>query len=168
VELATLGITPEWTLEWRHRAVERMLQLALEAGRNGRHFLLCGDPVPPGEVIAAPSGHLVGRVEVCLLDVSPDAQRARLLARGDAPELLPDHVAFADWMRHHVHNPTYRPDVIVERGWEAMQWHRWLDSGAEPLWTPHVVDTTELAPGAVAQRVLDWVTRTLDTARQAP
>ena len=58
VELGTLGITPEWSLEWRQRTVEHVVQVALEAARHGRHFLLCGDPVPPGEVVAAPSGHL--------------------------------------------------------------------------------------------------------------
>ncbi len=54
-ELATLGETPEWNLAWRHRMVERMVRRALEVHREGKHFLLCGDPVPPGEVLAVPS-----------------------------------------------------------------------------------------------------------------
>ena len=160
VELGTLGITPEWSLEWRQRTVEHVVQVALEAVRHGRHFLLCGDPVPPGEVVAAPSGHLVGRVDVCLLDVAPHAQRARLLARGDDPDLLPLHVGFAEWMRHHVEDPNYRPEVITDRGWRDMRWDRWVGR-SEPPWTLHVVDTTDLPPRAVAHQALQWITRRL-------
>jgi hypothetical protein len=53
-ELSILGETPEWTVAWRHRMVERMARRALAVQREGKHFLLCGDPVPPGEVLAAP------------------------------------------------------------------------------------------------------------------
>ena len=79
IELATLGVTPEWSLEWRHRVLEQVVQRALDAERNGRHFLLCGDPVPPGEVIAVPSGDRLGEIDVCLLDIA---------AEGNAPASL--------------------------------------------------------------------------------
>ena len=49
-ELGMLGSTPKWKIEWRHRMVERTVRRALDAQREGKHFLLCGDPVPPGEV----------------------------------------------------------------------------------------------------------------------
>src|SRR5687767_516856 len=45
VELATLGITPQWSLSWRHRVLEQVVERALAAEDNGRHFLLCGDPI---------------------------------------------------------------------------------------------------------------------------
>lgn len=157
VELATLGITPQWGLSWRHRVLEQVVQRALTAEGNGRHFLLCGDPVPPGEVIAVPSGDRLGRIHVCLLDAALDAQRARLLERGDAPELIPHHLAFAEWMRHHVQDPTHRPDVIMSDGWDQMRWDRWLSQGAEAPWTTHIVDTTNLPPAEVAQRVFEWI-----------
>ena len=157
IELATLGITPQWTLAWRHRVVEQVVRRALEAAVDGRHFLLCGDPVPPGEVIAVPSGARLGRIHVCLLDVAPDAQRSRLLVRGDPEELIPRHLAFAEWMRHHVQDPSHRPDVITGDGWDRMQWGRWVGDGGEPPWTTHVVDTTHLRPADVAQRVFDWI-----------
>lgn len=159
VELATIGITPEWSLSWRHRVLEQVVQRAVEADRRGRHFLLCGDPVPPGEVVATPSGDRLGPMHVCLLDVAPEAQRARLLARGDDPALLPDHVAFAEWMRYHVADPRHRPDVITGGGWEPMRWDRWVGSKGPRPWTSYVVDTTDLAPAAVAARVLTWVRR---------
>ena len=63
-ELGMLGITPEWSLRWRHQAVERVVQLALQKQRAGMHFLLCGDPVPPGELYAAP-----GAADLCSLSV---------------------------------------------------------------------------------------------------
>jgi hypothetical protein len=37
--------------------------------------------------------------------VSPDARTARLAERGDDPVLLPQHHAFADWMRGHARDP---------------------------------------------------------------
>jgi hypothetical protein len=69
-----------------------------------RHLLLAGDPVAPGEVLAAPSATSVD-IAVCLLDVAEDTQRERLRSRGDPEELLPHHVAFAAWMRRHAENP---------------------------------------------------------------
>ena len=157
VELATLGITPEWSLSWRHRVVEQVVQRAIDADAAGRHFLLCGDPVPPGEVLATPSGDRLGPMRVCLLDVAPEAQRARLIARGDDPALLPQHVAFAEWMRQHVADPGHRPDVIMGGGWDQMRWDRWVGSSGLRPWTSHVVDTTDLAPADIAARVLAWI-----------
>src|SRR5690349_7179231 len=98
-ELGMLGSTPQWNIEWRHQMVERTVLRALEAQREGKHFLLCGDPVPPGEVWAAPSAERLERLAVCLLDAGEEAQTARLLGRGDDPNLIRNHVAFADWMR---------------------------------------------------------------------
>ena len=40
-ELGTLGITPEWSLRWRHQAVEQVVRLALNHHESGKHFLLC-------------------------------------------------------------------------------------------------------------------------------
>ena len=157
VELATLGITPQWTLSWRHRVVEQVVQRALLAEGEGRHFLLCGDPVPPGEVVAVPSGDRLGTIHVCLLDVGSDVQRVRLLERGDASELIPHHLAFAEWMRHHVLEPGHRPEVIMRDGWDEMRWDRALSADAEPRWTAHIVDTTNRPPADVAQRVLEWI-----------
>jgi hypothetical protein len=136
--------------------LESVVQRALAAARDGRHFLLCGDPVPPGEVVAVPSGARLGRMHVCLLDATADAHRGRLLSRGDREDLIPRHLAFAEWMRHHVHDPRHRPEVIASGGWEHMQWERLLGA-TEPPWTTHVVDTTDVPPAAVAQRVFDWI-----------
>ena len=166
VELADLGVTPQWSLSWRHRVVEQVVQRALLAEGDGRHFLLCGDPVPPGEVVAVPSGDRLGPIHVCLLDAAPDAQRARLLERGDASELIPHHLAFAEWMRHHVLEPRHRPEVIMSDGWDEMRWHRWLSADAAPRWTAHIVDTTTRPPADVAQRVLEWIQARLESARR--
>jgi len=136
-----------WSLRWRQQAVETIVARAVRSQRAGKHSLLCGDPVPPGEVVAAPSADQLDGVAVCLLDVSPAAQRDRLIRRGDDPALLPRHVAFAGWMRAHVADPAHRPDVIIGDGWDAMRWERWLPSGERATpWTGHVIDTS--APSA--------------------
>src|SRR5436190_421196 len=75
-ELAMLGDTPEWNIAWRHRMVDQMVRHALDVQRGGKHFLFCGDPVPPGEVWAAPSAHQLNHLAVCLLDASERAQTA--------------------------------------------------------------------------------------------
>lgn len=157
-ELAEVAGPPEWTLRWRHQAVETAVQRAVQAHRRGLHFLLCGDPVPPAAVYAAPSANQLDRVAICLLDAEEEAQRRRLLQRGDDPALLPNHVAFAAWMREHVSNPTHRLDVVQQGGWEAMRWER-LQSSMDSLrfGTAHRIDTTTLQPPEVARLVAAWI-----------
>lgn len=164
-ELAILGVTPQWDLAWRHQMVERIVRRALDARASGRSFLLCGDPVPPGELYAAPSADRLGPIAVCLLDASPEAQRERLTRRGDDPALIPRHAAFAAWMRRHVADLAYRPDVITGGGWDAMRWDRWVDQALDVVpWTTEVIDTTSLSPPEVAARVAAWIRRHLDAA----
>src|SRR5258708_29215960 len=91
-ELATLGETPEWNLAWRHRMVERMVCRALEVQGEGKHFLLCGDPVPPREVLAAPPADHLEPLAPCLLDAPQDSQRPRLTERVNGQSLNPHHV----------------------------------------------------------------------------
>lgn len=157
-ELATLGLTPEWSLRWRHQAVEQAVQRALQHQKAGKHFLLCGDPVPPGELYAAPGAGGLADIQVCLLDASPGPQTERLTRRGDPAELVPHHVAFAEWMRRHVVDHRHRPEVIINQGWEEMRWEVWnSDKITVVPWHSHIIDTSDLNPGEVAARVLSWI-----------
>jgi len=167
-ELATLGITPEWSLCWRHRAVESVVQLALQKQRSGMHFLLCGDPVPPGELYAAPGAVELAGIQVCLLDISPEKQIERLTQRGDARELIPNHIMFAELMRHHVVDHRYRPEVIINGGWEEMRWHVWnSDQVTRVPWNSQIIDTTHLNPTEVADQVLSWIQLHLERSTSA-
>jgi hypothetical protein len=69
---------------WRQRSVEAVVQRALSGDRD---LLLAGDPVAPGELIAAPSADRLDRIAVCLLDCDAASQTERLrwerLARAD-------------------------------------------------------------------------------------
>ena len=158
-ELGMLGSTPKWTLEWRHRMVERTVRCALDALREGKHFLLCGDPVPPGEVWAAPSADRLDGLAVCLLDAAEKVQTARLLERGDDSRFIPHHVAFADWMRHHVVDHRHRPEVITQNAWPEMRWDRWVAVAAaiQPPWSSYTIDTSRLRPTEVADLVAQWL-----------
>jgi hypothetical protein len=157
-EFATLGVRPEWNLSWRHQMVERIVLRAIQAQREGRPFMLCGDPVPLGELLAAPSADQLESIAVCLLDVSEAAQRDRLTARGDDPNLLAQHVAFADWMRGHAADPGHRPEVIMQSGWEAMRWDRWVGrADVQASWNVHVIDTTAREPEEIAVQVVAWI-----------
>jgi hypothetical protein len=155
-ELVEIAGPPQWTLAWRHQAIEAVVQRALEEQGAGRHFLLCGDPVPPGELYAAPSAPQLDDIRICLLDASEDAQRRRLTERGDDPSLVPHHVAFAQWMREHVADPRSRPNVVISGGWEQMRWERWLED-PDLRWEAEVIDTSELSPEEVAALVLSWI-----------
>lgn len=162
VELGMLGSDPKWEIAWRHRMVERAVRRALDAQRDGKHFLLCGDPVPPGEVWAAPSADRFERLHVCLLDAGEKAQTARLLERGDDPKFIHHHVAFADWMRHHVVDHRHRPEVVMGNSWPQMRWERWVGTaGVQPPWTSHVIETSALGPKEVAHRVAQWLWKNL-------
>jgi hypothetical protein len=157
-ELVEVAGPPEWSLRWRHQAVEKAVQRAVEAQRHGKHFLLCGDPVPPAEVYAAPSADQLESIAVCLLDATEDSQRTRLMERGDDPALIPHHVAFAAWMREHIANPGHRLDVVRQGGWEEMQWERSLTAmDQQQLWMSHRIDTSELDPSEVAKLVTTWI-----------
>ena len=137
-DLAEIAGPPEPTPRWRHDAVERAVQRALDAQRAGRHFLLCGDPVDPAEVVAAPSADRLKGLAVCLLDASEDAHRRRLFLRGDDAERMTRHVAHAHWLRAHV-----------------------VDTRRSPRWTTHVIDTSELRDYEVAARVWLWMRRVI-------
>ena len=166
-ELAEVAGPPEWSLRWRHQAVEKAVQRAVQAQRRGKHFLLCGDPVPPAEVYASPSADQLESIAVCLLDASEDSQRLRLMERGDDPSLIPHHIAFAAWMRAHITNPGHRLAVVQQDGWEKMQWDRWITAtGQQKLWKSHWIDTTELGPTDVSKLVTTWIRQQI--AEQSP
>ena len=168
-ELGMLGSTPKWNIEWRHRMVERTVRRALDAQRERKHFLLCGDPVPPGEVWAAPSADRLDRLHVCLLDAGERAQTARLLERGDDSKFIRHHVSFADWMRHHVVDHRHRPEVITQNAWPQMRWDRWVGIAAtQPPWTSHIIETSELSPTAVAHLVAQWLRQHISANKTNP
>jgi len=108
VELGhVVSFPPVPTIAWRQQAAEAVVQRALTLQAEGRHLLLAGDPVAAGEVVAAPSADKLDAIAVCLLDVSPEVQAARLARRGDDPRLFADHIAFAQWMREHARDPGH-------------------------------------------------------------
>jgi hypothetical protein len=147
---------------WRQQATEQAVEYALQLQRSGRHLLLAGDPVAIGEVLASPSATQLEGIAACLLHVDPDSQTARLTERGDDPSLLPNHHGFAEWMRGHVRDPQHRQFVIVEDGWEQMQWQRWdAWPGHDPRWQFAEIDTTSLEPEVVAAELVSWVRRVL-------
>lgn len=163
VEFAELVTIPEFPdIVWRQQATEEVVRHALAVQEHGRHFLLAGDPVAPGELLAAPSADRLGGIAVCLLDCEPDAQRACLAHRGDAPVTFDAHVNFAAWMREHVRDPRHRPEVITASGWREMRWDRWSSwTTGDPRWKSTELDTTALSAEQVTSETLRWCQRAL-------
>ena len=161
-ELFEIAGPPEWTIQWRQKAVEKAVKLAVTLQLEGKHFLLCGDPVPQGEVYAAPSFNQIDGIAICLLDASPECQRNRLLTRGDDPKLIPHHIAFAKWMREDIIDPDHQSDVIMEGGWEEMRWERWNEIvRSQSTIDSQIIDTTNRTPREVGELVMDWIHRSL-------
>lgn len=156
VELRDLGEVPAVpTVAWRQQQVELALRRTIELADQGRHLLFAGDPVPAGEVLAAPSADRVD-VAVCLLDVDQGTQSARLDQRGDPPEHRHLHHAFADWMRCHASDPAHLPEAITTDAWPQMRWHRWTGRDPGPEWAMTVIDTSPLTEEEVGAQVAAW------------
>ena len=156
VELRHLDTIPDAPdVAWRQRMAERAVVRANALDAAGRHLLLAGDPVAPGEVLAAPSAPTVD-IAVCLLDVTETAQRERLRRRGDPEELLPHHVAFASWLRRHAEDPGYMPDVLTTGGWADMQWSRLTDL-PRSCWRMTVLDGSQMTRAETGRVVLRWI-----------
>jgi hypothetical protein len=154
-DVAPIPASPD--LSWRQRSTEQVVRLALDLQTDGRRLLLSGDPVAPGELLAAPSADRLDAVAICLLDCRPDAQRERLRARGEPPVAIPHHLAFAEWMRGHVQDPAWRPEVVTTGGWDEMRWERWAGlRHGDARWRFETIDTSDLAVDEVAAGVLAW------------
>ena len=143
-----------YSLDWRQQTTELAVQRTVQLQREGRHFLLCGDPIAAVEVAAAPSAPLLDAIAFCLLDATPEAQAARLQSRGDDRALLLHHHAFADWMRQQATDPLHMLKVVTTNGWDRMRWDR--IPALAPDWHVHTIDTTDTAPEQVADAVLSW------------
>ena len=157
VELRDVVTIPRYpTIAWRQEATEAVVRRALERQREGRHLLLSGDPVAPGEVMAAPSAAELDGIAACLLDLRPGAQAARLTERGDDHGLLVHHQAFADWMRAHARDPQHMLNILTTDGWDAMRWDRLDIAPGDRRWEMGVLDTSDLSREQMAAEVLRW------------
>ncbi len=164
VDLAPFPTAP--APHWRQETAEKAARRAVRLKGEGRHLLLAGDPVVPGEILATPSARHLD-IAICLLDADENTQTARLRERGDPEELLPHHLAFADWLRHHARDPQHMLHVITGSGWDRMQWSRLRGIRAgDPRWRIPVIDSTGLSKENAANRALRWATRAL--ARDEP
>jgi hypothetical protein len=153
IELRHLEAVPAVPdIAWRQRMAERAVARSRVLDAQRRHLLLAGDPVAPGEVLAAPSATSVD-IAVCLLDVAEDTQRERLRSRGDPEELLPHHVAFAAWMRRHAEDPAHMPHVLTTGGWDGMRWSRL----ATLPWQITVIDGSAMSVAEAGSAALQWV-----------
>ena len=154
-DLDEIGVPPHPDTTWRHGAIETWVRRALDYQAREVDLLL-GGQAPLGEVLAAPSAPLLERVSACLLDCADKARLARLRARG--PVDLQAQLNWADWMRRHASDPSWRQDVIQQAGAAGMRWERWSDwQPGHERWRVRRIDTTNLAPALVAEELAAWI-----------
>jgi hypothetical protein len=167
-----IGVPPDANTGWRHRATEKWLRRALDYQAEGTDLLLAGQ-IPYGELLATPSAPQLDAISACLLDCDDQARIARIRARG--PEWLgwtvgdlEGYLNWAEWMRHHATDPSWRTDVIRHPDTEEeMRWERWADwEAGDPRWRVRVIDSSALAVPQVATELATWIRE--ERARAAP
>jgi hypothetical protein len=167
-----IGVPPGADTVWRHRANEEWVRRALDYQVAGTDLLLAGQ-TPFGELLATPSAPLLDAISACLIDCDDDTRVARL--RAHRPEWLAhtagdleDYLNWAEWMRRHASDPTWRREVIRKEATESeMHWIRWSDWTADdPRWRVRVLDTSGLPVEQVASELAEWIAeeRALRTA----
>lgn len=141
---------------WRQQQLAEWVRYAVDRQGEGVDVLLAGQS-PLGELLACPSVVLLEGVAAWLLDADDDVRLARLARRdgsrwSDAE--LEAFTGWASWHRDHARDPGARQEVVTAAGWPSMRWQRWTGWTADdPRWRVPVVDTTGLAPEAVAAQV---------------
>jgi hypothetical protein len=156
-----LGVPPHATIDWRHSGNEIWLRRALEYEHEGTDLLLAGQ-TPLGEMLASPSATLVESISACLLDCDDETRLERMQARGarwlkHSAGTIQDYLNWAEWMRRHVADPQWMPEVIV-RGDADLRWERWTDwQAGDPRWRVHAVDTTGRSVEQTAADLRAWI-----------
>lgn len=169
VEFDSIGVPDDADTAWRHSAIEQWVRTAIDAQERGEHMMLFGQ-APPGELLAAPSMTQMHGVAVLALAASPEAQRERLLSRGEPADSLVHHLRFGEWFRRHCEDPSYAPEVIRIDTGVPMEWSRWEGvtaadvASGDPRWPVTVVDTDQLTRVEVADVVEAWARDVVDGA----
>lgn len=171
-----IGVPHRANVAWRRRGNEYWIRRALEYQANGADLLLAGQ-TPFGELLATPSATRLAPISACLLDCDDETRLARLRPRGRAwiargGGQLEDYVNWAEWMRRHAADPTWRTDVIRQpKTGTEMRWERWSDwTAGDPRWRVRVLDTTALSVHDVAEELVAWIAeeRALDRSGGHP
>jgi hypothetical protein len=168
VDFDSVGVPPDADTAWRHAALEQWVKRAQVEQAGGRHLALFGQ-VPAGELLAAPSVEGVEGIAVCLLHCSADVRRRRLMARGEDPSAVENHVAFGEWFYRHALDPEFMPEVIRVPSSTAMRWERWDQwKAGDPRWDVELIETDELSPPQTAELVSAWALGLLVGVRPTP
>ena len=135
----------------RQQLTQAWIRAALE---HGGDFGLLGQ-CPLGEVLAAPDALRLAGIKHLLLDIGDVERVRRLRARGDG-QASQDTLNWAAWLRVHQQLPGWRPDVLIDGGWQEMRWERW--HGREHVdWPGQTLDASGLTPQQCAGRVAAWL-----------
>lgn len=158
-----IGVPPGADAAWRQDADEQWLARALGYQADGRDLLLAGQ-TPFGELLAAPSATKLDGLSGCLVDCDDETRKSRLTDRGEewferSAGELQAYLNWAEWMRHHAHDPQWRQDVIREAHPETeMHWSRWDQwEAGDPRWRINVVDTSATSVDRVADELAEWI-----------
>ena len=157
-----VGVPADADKTWRQHSNEVWIGRALEYQAQGMDLLLAGQ-TPIGELLASPSAPLLEAISACLIDCDDETRVARLRARGSecfggSAADLQAYLSWAEWMRRHAEDPTWRPDVIREGAAEELRWERWSAwQRGDPRWRVRVIDTTALPVEHVADQLSAWI-----------
>ena len=71
---------PNWLYDWRNKATQYFVDLALENAKQNKSTIICG-VIWPSEVQAVPDIKVAPPIKFIFLDVEPDELRKRFFAR---------------------------------------------------------------------------------------
>lgn len=157
-----IGVPSDADMTWRQRSNEVWIGRALHYQAHGVDLLLAGQ-TPIGELLASPSAPLLEAIAACLIDCEDETRVGRMRRRGStwlarSAGELHEYLDWAEWMRRHAGDPTWRPDVIREGASDELRWERWSAwKRGDPRWRVHVIDTTTLPVGQVADQLTAWI-----------
>ncbi len=138
---------------------EEWVQIALEAQKNGKDFLLSAQS-PFGEILACPSVIELEGIKCCLLDCHDFVRVDRYLDRPQFKEwpLGMDTLCWAVFHRMHAHDPQWEQRVVVDKDLPEYGWNRWTSwQKGDDRWDVKIIDTTENEMNYTANLVQDWI-----------
>jgi hypothetical protein len=159
-----IGVPPDANAAWRQRANGIWLKRALDYQHRGVDLLLAGQS-PFGEILAAPLATELDGLSACLLDCDDETRMTRIRVRGRrwlarVPGELQDYFNWAEWMRRHAVDPSWRQEIVRDGGAEGMRWERWAGwQEGDPRWRILVIDTSGHPIGAVIDDLTSWIAR---------
>jgi len=155
IDFDDIGVPENPDKQWRQSSTEKWLQRYLSEVNKDSIFCICGQVVL-GEILACPSAKQVGKINLCLLDVS-DIERIKRLKQRHTYGADQNMLNWAAWLRMHHADPQWHQDVIKEEAWNQLDFSYW-DTATDwsKLANVAMIDNTDLTLSQTSEKIIAW------------